>query len=805
MKKIKKTSFLERVAKIEKLPKTASESIPFKSVMPKGVIETSPGSFTKTYKLPDINFTAASLDDQQSMTLAYQELLGTFDRGVRFQFNIYKHRTNKRSTLQNIQLPPAHDSKNSYRTEINRINLEKLQSGSASLTEDKYLTISMSDVSAEHAIAELNKQERLILQQVREVTKKDAEPLGSEDRVKLLYNIYNPDDFATNEIFENMEEFDFEAIKKSGLSVKDVVAQSGMDFSGSNYFRLGDTYATALFLAKKPVELTTSFISDIADVQCEMLISITSEMLDIDKSIKLVKAKKYSVNTAIGKQQLQNAERGIYIEPSQNLKSINDTAEQLLEGLSNDKSLYLSCFNVILFAPTKEALDENVAIIKTLALARHGCRVRPIRYQQEFAFNTALPLARNDLYTEIMFQKDELSILMPFNAQDIMQKSGVVYGTNLMTGGLFQFDRRTMKNFNGLVFGIPGSGKSMISKWEMIQSHLKYLDDQIFIIDPQGEFGKIVKEFNGQVIDVSLGTEDFINPLDIDLSESRTTGEDVIFNKIDFMVLFFNIIPERQGEHVTAQERIAIETALKNIYRSYIDTLTINHKDYDYSLCPTLADLYQEFLKLERDYPAAKGLSEALYPYAVGSSNIFAHRTNIKADARIVSYDISSLKSSMGTVALFLCINDMNTRLFKNFTRDLYTRMYIDEFHIPLEDENTAKALKRLWKTARKFKGIPTGIMQNAADLTRNEDTKEILDLTKFFILMDSSPSDIAVFQEYLDLSDSQAEMISNPRRGHGLIYNGTLAIPFNAEIPPDTKVYQLMDTSNNSVLQRES
>jgi hypothetical protein len=41
------------------------------------------------------------------------------------------------------------------------------------------------------------------------------------------------------------------------------------------------------------------------------------------------------------------------------------------------------------------------------------------------------------------------------------------------------------------------------------------------------------------------------------------------------------------------------------------------------------------------------------------------------------------------------------------------TRLYIDEFHLLLKEEQTAAYSVEIWKRFRKWGGVPTGITQN--------------------------------------------------------------------------------------------
>ena len=65
---------LKKRAKIESLPKNIRESIPFHGFMPNGIIETYPGTFTKSYQLKDVNFQLAPPNEQASIYSAFMEL-----------------------------------------------------------------------------------------------------------------------------------------------------------------------------------------------------------------------------------------------------------------------------------------------------------------------------------------------------------------------------------------------------------------------------------------------------------------------------------------------------------------------------------------------------------------------------------------------------------------------------------------------------------------------------------------------------------------------------------------------------------
>ena len=65
-------------------------------------------------------------------------------------------------------------------------------------------------------------------------------------------------------------------------------------------------------------------------------------------------------------------------------------------------------------------------------------------------------------------------------------------GVNALSGNLIMVDRLRQKNPNGLILGVPGSGKSFAAKREMFSVYLLTNDD-IIICDPEAEYWPLVR------------------------------------------------------------------------------------------------------------------------------------------------------------------------------------------------------------------------------------------------------------------------------------------------------------------------
>jgi type IV secretory pathway VirB4 component len=123
------------------------------------------------------------------------------------------------------------------------------------------------------------------------------------------------------------------------------------------------------------------------------------------------------------------------------------------------------------------------------------------------------------------------------------------------------------------------------------------------------------------------------------------------------------------------------------------------------------------------------------------------------------------------------------------------TRYYIDEFHLLLREEQTAKYSVEMWKRFRKWGGVPTGITQNVKDLLSSPEIENILDNSDFIYMLNQSDGDRQILQQKLEISDAQIKYVKGSKPGHGLVFYGDTILPFEDEFPEDTLMFQLLNT----------
>lgn len=795
-----------KLAKIEKLPKDVSSSLPFRGITPQGIIETYPGTFTKQYHLEDINYQMAPPQEQATIFAGFEEFLNSFSDGTKWQFTIFNHMIDKMQTVEKIRIKPMTDGLNVYRQEMNRILVNNLIQGNNSIVKDIYLTVSVEDDDLDHATDTLKRIDSEVAAGIQKITKYETRPMRTIERLKLLYDIYNIDydyrfpiidSYAKDASTKRKAYITLKDLEKQGLSIKDLVGPTGMNFAPRDYFQFGDMYGRTLYLDRIPSSVTSELMSDLTEIRCSMLVSTNSESLNQEEATKLVKGRIADLKGSKAQKVKAYSQQGYGGDVNPELEQAIEGANDLLKDITkrNQKIIFLT-FTVTVFAETKELLDEYTEQVKSAA-GNKLCYLKVIQDQQEFAVNTCLPLCRNDLFVDRMYTSETASIYLPYKSREVNQEDAIFYGLNKTTKNMILYDRLTGPNYNGLIFGFSGSGKSFTAKLEMMSVLLSKPDAQIFVIDPQGEYYPLCNALGGNVVKLATGSNYFLNPMDLDLSSDGESGEDPIANKSDFVMSMIDFMAS--GVQVDPASKSVVDRCIRHIYKPYIEAISrrTDGVTCDPSICPTLSDLYGELTMQNTDL--AESVCTYLEMYAIGSFKTFARRTNLKTNSRFVVYDISGLTSGQRPLGLHICINDVWNRMIENSRKNVATWFYIDEFHLLLSTPTSAQFMKKIWKMARKWKGVPTGITQNTEEIMATDAARAIFNNTSFVVALFEQEMDRNNLQVLLHLSDSQLAYISEPNPGHGLIYNGRFTLPFEFDFPKDTKLYNLMTTAHDN------
>lgn len=192
----------------------------------------------------------------------------------------------------------------------------------------------------------------------------------------------------------------------------------------------------------------------------------------------------------------------------------------------------------------------------------------------------------------------------------------------------------------------------------------------------------------------------------------------------------------------------------------------------------------------------AKDIALSLELFVNGSLNIFNHQTNVYVDNRFTVYGIRDLGTELSPTTMLVMMESIQNRIVENGKRGKATWLYIDEFHVLLNSEYSAKYLQQLWKKVRKQGGLCTGITQNVVDLLQNYTATTMLANSEFVALLKQANTDSSKMAEVIGVSETQLRFVTNTASGMGLIKCGSVVIPFDNQISKDTDLYKLYNTN---------
>lgn len=776
------------------IPATATESIPYKAVYENGVVQLDDYTYSKAYVLNDINFSIESDEQQKQIIRKYMEFLSSFGDEVNVQILVYNKTMNTSEFEQLVLIQPRQDGLNEYREEINDMLISKMASARNNIVHEKYVVISLEADDIEDANSKFIRVDLAVTNGGKQLTGAEFKPQTIKERLETLYSIYNMD--STVPLYQKMymrdgrisESYTLKQLKDCGMKTKDLIAPP-MRFE-YDYFMFGDTYGRALFLRNLPTILRADFMTELSYMPFNMLTSIHYRPLQQNKSLKMIQNKLTDINGAVVTEQKKAFKRGYspdLISPKITEPQIS--GRQLLNDITNDNlKLYMTSLCVTVFAQSKEQLDINTKIIQSTA-ERFICDVQKLSTQQELGVNSCLPLGKSYISVERLLHTAAAAAFNPFSVKEVFQKNGFYYGLNAMSKQLILYDRFSALNGNGCIFGTSGAGKSFMAKLMILQVILN-TDDEIFVIDAEHEYTLLSEIMHGSVIRLAPGSGVYLNPMDMDLKYSD--NDDPITLKADFISSLCEAAVSNRYP-LSPIMRSVIDRCVKNVYLGYVEQMRAQNLNFDNSLSPTMADLYEELLK--QDEPEAHNMALSLERFVSGTQDCFARKTTVDINNRFTVFDIKDLGDGMMNIGLQVCLDNIWNRMIANWRRGKRTWIFCDEFHLLTQTETSAKYVRQIWKRARKWNGVPTGMTQQVEDMLRSAEGRAVINNCDFLMMLNLDPYSRMQLQQMYGLSDKEMEYVSGVGPGQGLIYTGTDIIPFVNEFPQDTKLYKVMTT----------
>lgn len=641
-----------------KTPKSIQETIEIMAVAENGIFEVAKNRYSKSYRFQDINYTTTKEEEQIDVFERYCKFLNSLD--CNFKITINNKNKNMVDLRKLVLLQYKKDGFDHFRKTYNDIIEDKIREGRQGIEQERYLTLTIERKNFEEAKAQFATLEATVHKAFIELGA-DIVPLTGNERLKVLYDYYH---------LGNEEQFEFD-LKESKIVGTDFTNDlcNGMVKYFPEHFEDERKVCKALFIKKYPSSLSDRFLNEITSLPVHSITSIDVAPIPKDLTTKTLQKKYLGIESDIIKQQrVRNKNNDFATEISYAKRTEKKEIEEIMDDVrENDQCLFYVAVTIVLMADSKKELDSICETVQTIG-KRNSCTIDVHYLKQREALNTALPIGVRQVETMRTMLTQSLAVLMPFNVQELNDVGGNYYGINQVSKNINVGNRKKLINGNGFIFGVPGSGKSFFAKQEM-GNVLLNTDDDIIIVDPMNEYFDIAHTFKGVVVNMSTYTDNYVNPLDMDvwnLDLNDTKGW--IRDKGEFML---GLCEQCMGDTLNSRQKSIIDRCVRKLY---IDIAKAKEK-----YIPIMSDFYQVLLEQPED--EAKDIALSLELFVNGSLNIFNHQTNVDIENRFIVYGIRDLGAELSPITMLVMMENIQNRIIENAKNGKATWLYLDEFH----------------------------------------------------------------------------------------------------------------------------
>lgn len=433
------------------------------------------------------------------------------------------------------------------------------------------------------------------------------------------------------------------------------------------------------------------------------------------------------------------------------------TAEDLQRRLasSQDKAFYVSIYLTL----TSPSLDElELGSLRIAAAAKAVlCDIQPCTFRMLDGFLTTHPGGPERLQRKRVLDTSSLLTFFPWHQTELQQHGGLMVGRHRVTGTpvlVDPFDQSRYANANIGVFGHSGAGKTYLLS--TIAMGALGSGAQVFIVDPEDEYGSLARELGGVQIQLALGSGHALNVLDLDPSnrDSEAWLGPAVADAVDLCACICGSLDE--------SERAVVESAVRDAYAEVGE--------------PVLRDVADRI-------PAKSRAAVVLRRWVSGSlGQMFSAPTNVDLEAPMVVFGMRELREEMVAPVHFLLAEALWTRIKR---KDRRRMLLIDELGLLFEDATIRRFVVSLARRIRKYNGSLVFATQNPGDLLATDQGAVVATNPALLFLGAQRPGEVAKLEHAFHMSPRQRSLLEAGRRGDFLLVAGADRLPVCVQAPP--------------------
>lgn len=571
------------------------------------------------------------------------------------------------------------------------------------------------------------------------------------------------------------------------MDIKSQIAPKGLEFK-SNEFIISDKYATILTVISYPKFIQPGYLA-----------TLTS-MSGIKVVIKHIPLPFSSISRMLNKEIADLKMR--YQEEHD--KTIQERIRQDYESLeyfismlaATQSKIYDFQMHIMIVANSADELLAKKLQVRNYLEAME-LKAFPLRFEQDKVLKSILPIYPKQSIEDRIgtpIPSPTMAAMYPFIFDSIKDPGlATLLGTDF-SGGVVLFNQflyqikkeHNRNNANMIILGTSGSGKSTAAKL-MLRTHIRN-DNQLVIIDPEGELEEMTNMYGGDFIDLGKGGEfGMINPLEVVLDADEDEikqglGYTVLTRTLQTLKAFIKYYDPTISEDVVNMFSEVVQETYKRFGIDFnSDFSKFRSEDF-----PTFKDVYAtvrgRILSMpeksqERD--VLEKLELKIRPITRELKYYFDGHTTISPQSDFIVFNIKELMNSDKNIrnALFFNILKYAWGLTLNPRRN--TILMVDEAHVLLSDNNSLGAdfLAQVQRRSRKYNTGTIIITQQPTDFTSPQvitQGKAIFDNASYYLVMGLKKQAVEDLSKLIDLNDNEKESIKRYNQGDALFVCGS-------------------------------
>lgn len=637
-----------------------------------------------------------------------------------------------------------------------------------------------------------------------------------------------------NDAIIKSEETEVSGLEKNKSTLKDLLAPSGVDASHYDYLEIFSKisrYARTFYITTLPRQATFPYflsgIYDFGDVTTSVYITPISETTsqnELNKQIVELQSERYVAHDRgdINRESILTAKQA-------EAESLRD---QIAAGYNKLFDATIIC---TLFAYSKDELDKYSELL-AMEASKNLISLKTAWALQEEGFKSNLPLDRNTITRKHTFDRGSMATVFPFVSADAGHEIGVPIGINKQTGLPLLFDNFSSKmtNYNMIIFGKSGAGKSVTIKTIMARSAV-LMGVENLVLDAEGEYVVVAEALRGINVNISPTSDTIINIFDIEpeLVKDEITGKEKYILNVE------NKVEDATQALLTMARGTTKSDEVNELTKQIIGEIVAEeYKEKGITSDPeSLYEIGNDMSsvgRVKKDMPTITSWYERLEKKAAENTNTtyefhYNYLTKVmkqyckKFNGQMAYFDgQSTFELQEGSLFININISQLEERFARPLAQQILLswiwekyvkknsedkskakskRVLVDEAWMLLAYPEAVDFLNTMARRARKRNVSLTVVSQKFQDFYENKSVQAVLTSaeTKLFLAQDKS--EIDYLKEVFKLSEGEANFLLTCTRGEGLLKIGYESAVI--AIKPTQREFEFVETNLNKLKEK--